>query len=377
MKIKSIILVTLFSVLLSANAAEKKKLKALQPIDNSTQQMVFTESQVIDLKRSSSINLAIKTNALVSKNKKNSNIKIKTYEVSKGNRSLIGVNNLSVRKNTRIFLTSIDLGYFASAEKLVEFEIYDSKDKLINTYIATVTATNLASQELQANQIDASLESIISKLNFEVADSQTSVVKQTDGSYKILLSNRQINPKSEDSVPRGRFLRIRTTSLRTTPVEGLIEYDGDKLYFTRANGRSELGATGPVGPQGPAGPEGPQGPRGNNGSPGSPGPQGPQGPAGVDGGTGTLLSRTANYTIIPTDYTISCNSTGGTFTVTLPAAATNSGKVFYIRKTDASANRVILDGNASETIDGALTYNITVQNETITVQSDGTNWLMI
>ncbi|MCE2929097.1 MAG: hypothetical protein LW817_05660, partial [Candidatus Caenarcaniphilales bacterium] len=59
------------------------------------------------------------------------------------------------------------------------------------------------------------------------------------------------------------------------------------------------------------------------------------------------------------------------------AAATNSGKVFYIRKTDASANRVILDGNASETIDGALTYNITVQNETITVQSDGTNWLMI
>jgi hypothetical protein len=35
---------------------------------------------------------------------------------------------------------------------------------------------------------------------------------------------------------------------------------------------------------------------------------------------------------------------------------------------------VTVDGNASETIDGALTYALAVQYQSITIISDGTNW---
>jgi hypothetical protein len=39
--------------------------------------------------------------------------------------------------------------------------------------------------------------------------------------------------------------------------------------------------------------------------------------------------------------------------MTLPTAASSTGKVFYIKKIDSSANSVIIDGAGAETIDGA------------------------
>lgn len=91
------------------------------------------------------------------------------------------------------------------------------------------------------------------------------------------------------------------------------------------------------------------------------------------------VSKTATYTADATDYTIFCNATSGAITINLPSAATSgvSGRVYVIKKTDNSANAVIVDGNAAETIDGAATYSLSTQYKYVTIQSNGANWFVI
>jgi len=74
---------------------------------------------------------------------------------------------------------------------------------------------------------------------------------------------------------------------------------------------------------------------------------------------------------------IFANATGGDITVLLPEASENEGTSFYVKKTDASANEVIIDGTDAETIDGNLTVSITTQYECLKIFCDGTNWWII
>ena len=92
---------------------------------------------------------------------------------------------------------------------------------------------------------------------------------------------------------------------------------------------------------------------------------------------GNLVTKTSGYTATATDYTILCNASGGAFTITLPAAASHTGRIYHIKKIDSSANAVTVDGNASETIDDGLTAVLTVQYESITIQSDGSEWWIL
>lgn len=70
-----------------------------------------------------------------------------------------------------------------------------------------------------------------------------------------------------------------------------------------------------------------------------------------------------------------CNATGGAFTLTMLAAATAAdGFQLTIVKTDATANAVTLDGNASETIGGATTFALSGQGDAATLVCDGSNW---
>lgn len=83
------------------------------------------------------------------------------------------------------------------------------------------------------------------------------------------------------------------------------------------------------------------------------------------------------YTAVVADDVILCNATGGAMTVNLPAASGKAGKKLTIKKTDVSANAVTIDGNASETIDGATTQSIGSQWEAVTIVCDGTNWQIV
>tara|TARA_R110000868_G_scaffold62962_3_gene189957 strand:- start:10856 stop:12025 length:1170 start_codon:yes stop_codon:yes gene_type:complete len=80
------------------------------------------------------------------------------------------------------------------------------------------------------------------------------------------------------------------------------------------------------------------------------------------------------YTALQTDQTIFCDATSGAITVNLPAAASSTGKVLTIKKTDSSTNAITLDGNASETIDGATTTTLNTQYESVKIVCDGSNW---
>jgi hypothetical protein len=87
-------------------------------------------------------------------------------------------------------------------------------------------------------------------------------------------------------------------------------------------------------------------------------------------GTTVNLSSTSNTIQL-------CDATSGNVTVNLPAASGASEKVFTVKKTDSSSNTVTLDGNASETIDGATTFVLSAQYQSITVACDGSNWFIL
>jgi hypothetical protein len=89
------------------------------------------------------------------------------------------------------------------------------------------------------------------------------------------------------------------------------------------------------------------------------------------------VAKTGAYTVTVDDGVILCDASSAAFTVTLPAVSGNAGLNFHIKKTDSSGNAVTVDGNASETIDGATTAVITAQWESIQIVSDGSAWYII
>lgn len=99
----------------------------------------------------------------------------------------------------------------------------------------------------------------------------------------------------------------------------------------------------------------------------------------VTGGALVLETRTITATGSPTadDYLILVDASAGAVTVNLPAAASSAGRIFQCKKKDASANAMTLDGNGSETIDGAGTLATTTQYTSFTVICDGTEWWVL
>lgn len=106
-------------------------------------------------------------------------------------------------------------------------------------------------------------------------------------------------------------------------------------------------------------------------------------PSGGVGGSGDMLSTLTAAEIAVTGAvtaTISrmhvCSGTTADYTVTLPAAAGNTGKFIGFRMATGLTKLVTLDGDASETIDGALT-RIMWAGESAILLSDGANWFKV
>ena len=84
-------------------------------------------------------------------------------------------------------------------------------------------------------------------------------------------------------------------------------------------------------------------------------------------------AQTATYTATITDHFINC--TANTFTVTLPTAVGITGRQYVVKNSGAGV--ITVDGDAAETIDGATTVSLPTQYESITLASDGTNWIIL
>ena len=99
--------------------------------------------------------------------------------------------------------------------------------------------------------------------------------------------------------------------------------------------------------------------------------------AAASGGGGlTVESQNSTTALTGTNKFVKADSSGAAITLTLPAAATaGSGAIFVIKDIgNASSNAITLEGNASETIDGALNKIIATNYASIEVVCDGSNW---
>jgi hypothetical protein len=100
------------------------------------------------------------------------------------------------------------------------------------------------------------------------------------------------------------------------------------------------------------------------------------------------LSAPPIVSITNQDYTIDDSTTtlldtllvttgGANRTITLPTAVDNNQRVISIIKIDSDSGEVIVDGEGSETINGATTQTLSDQYSHIRIKCDGSNWYIL
>jgi len=88
----------------------------------------------------------------------------------------------------------------------------------------------------------------------------------------------------------------------------------------------------------------------------------------------TAYTATAtSITLSASHYTVNVTATGQT--ITLPTAASITGRIYTIKLTASGTGTVAT--TSSQTIDGSTTYSLSAQYKYVTVQSDGANWIII
>lgn len=92
--------------------------------------------------------------------------------------------------------------------------------------------------------------------------------------------------------------------------------------------------------------------------------------------TNTSLTGTTTLTV-SSNTVQKGDASGGAFTVTLPAASL-SGRIFIIKKADSSGNAITISRAGSDTIDGATSYSLSAQYQSVTLIADGgTGWMVV
>jgi hypothetical protein len=82
----------------------------------------------------------------------------------------------------------------------------------------------------------------------------------------------------------------------------------------------------------------------------------------------SIATKTANYTLTSNDDVILGDATSGAITMTLPAAGSHTGRLYYFKKIDTSENAMTI-----ATLDGG-NFVLYAQNDAAVAISDGTNW---
>lgn len=89
----------------------------------------------------------------------------------------------------------------------------------------------------------------------------------------------------------------------------------------------------------------------------------------------------ATYDLLSTDHILSAvyTATGAITSLTLPTAQCTRGREVIVKDSggNAGTNNITIDTEGSEKIDGADTYVINNDYDSITLFSDGSNWFVI
>jgi hypothetical protein len=99
----------------------------------------------------------------------------------------------------------------------------------------------------------------------------------------------------------------------------------------------------------------------------------------VDGSVMSAQYRTVTTTgnVVSGDYLIVANAAGGAITMTLPPAALVPGRIYTFKRINSGANAVVIDPSGAETIDGAATYTLSAQWNSVTIMNNGIAWFII
>lgn len=86
-----------------------------------------------------------------------------------------------------------------------------------------------------------------------------------------------------------------------------------------------------------------------------------------------------DYQVLPSDQFVFASTDGAASAVTLPPLALNRGRTFIVKKMDAAADQVVVTAFAGDTIDGAATYPLLAQYDSVTVTAPptGTDWAVV
>jgi hypothetical protein len=90
-----------------------------------------------------------------------------------------------------------------------------------------------------------------------------------------------------------------------------------------------------------------------------------------------IATKITTYVVTATDDLILADATSGAFTITLPTAVGITGRTYKFKKTDSTFSQVTIDGDGTETIDGAANTTLATQNESVELVSDGANWQIV
>lgn len=95
--------------------------------------------------------------------------------------------------------------------------------------------------------------------------------------------------------------------------------------------------------------------------------------------TGRTPSRTVTADVIATesDGFLAVDATAGAVTVTLPSAWRYAGRIFYVKKVDASANTVTVEASGTDTIDGAASVALSGQYESVELYAQPDLWFVL
>lgn len=85
--------------------------------------------------------------------------------------------------------------------------------------------------------------------------------------------------------------------------------------------------------------------------------------------------KTGTYTAVINDF-VRCDPTSGGFSVNLPTASGVTMQSIIVKNVSNSTNVITVHANGSETIDGSATATLSVGYESLTLYSDGTNWMV-
>ncbi len=94
-------------------------------------------------------------------------------------------------------------------------------------------------------------------------------------------------------------------------------------------------------------------------------------------GLWNVISKTSTYAAVAGDVVLA-NTTGGGFTITLPASGSNKNLSIRVKKISSDSNVVTVSRSGSDLIDGQTTQTFTSQWTNIEIIADGvTNWYVV